>query len=131
LAVDDREIIQELDRISMRFVKRLSALVFKRKIVFCLIRKFTPALDPKDAIKVEKNIERGYVLHHTAAVVFIVGDSRAHAVQHDPVCTGEGIGDCLWGGGKVMLDRNRTQGNGCVWKSMSIFWKLSVWDTRM
>jgi hypothetical protein len=138
LEVDDREIIQELDRISMRFVKRLSALVFKRKIVFCLIRKFTPALDPKDAIKVEKNIEQGYVLPHTAAVVFIVGDSRialsearAHTVQHDPVCTGEGIGACLWGGGKVMLDRNRTQGNGCVWKSMSIFWKLSVRDTRM
>jgi hypothetical protein len=53
LAVDDREIIQELDRISMRFVKRLSALVFKRKIVFRLNRKFTPPLDPKDGIKVE------------------------------------------------------------------------------
>lgn len=33
LVVDDGQVIQELDRISMRFVKRISALVFKRKVL--------------------------------------------------------------------------------------------------
>jgi hypothetical protein len=50
LVVDDEQIIQELDRISMRFVQKISSLVFKRKIVFHLIRKLTPAMDPKDRV---------------------------------------------------------------------------------
>jgi hypothetical protein len=33
-------------------------------------------LDPKDRVKVENNLERGYVLPHPAAIVFIVGDRR-------------------------------------------------------
>ena len=39
-----------------------------------IIRKLTQALDPKDRVKVENNLERGYVL--PVAVVFIVGDRR-------------------------------------------------------
>ena len=116
LVVDDEQVIQELDRISMRFVKLISALVFKRKIVFHLIRKLTPALDPKDGVKVEKNLKRGYVLPHPAAVVFIVGDRRialsvesAQYALYNIILYAQvkGIGTCLWGGGKVMLDRNR------------------------
>ncbi|MBE0524993.1 MAG: hypothetical protein IBX40_11785 [Methanosarcinales archaeon] len=102
-------------RISMRFVQQISALVFKRKIVFHLIRKLTPALDPKDRVKVENNLERGYVL--PVAVVFIVGDRRialsvesAQYALYKMILYAQvkGIGTCLWGGGKVMLDINRT-----------------------
>ena len=115
--VDDEEIIHELDRISMRFVRLISTLVFKRKILYDLIRKLTPVLDPKDKVKVETTIERGYVLPHSAAIVFIVGDRRialseasAQYALYNMILYAQvkGIGTCLWGGGKVMLDRNRT-----------------------
>lgn len=48
---------------------------FKRKKLYDLIRKLTPALDLKDKVKVDNNIEQNYVLHHPVAIVFIVGDA--------------------------------------------------------
>ena len=65
----------------------------------------------------ENNLERGYVLPDPAAVVFIVGDRRialsvesAQYALYNMILYAQvkGIGTYLWGGGKVMLDNNRT-----------------------
>jgi len=77
VVVDDEEIIVELEQPILRFITRMYDLVYKPKIVFNLVRRITPALDPKDKVKIEEAIERGRTLGSIpAAVVFIVGDRR-------------------------------------------------------
>jgi len=116
VVVDDQEIIKELDRISIRFVLWIYRVFFKSKAVFNLLRRITPALSPKDKVKMENSLEKGYVLHNPAAIVFIVGDKRiglsvesAQYALYNMILYAQvkGIGSCLWGAGKIFLDRSR------------------------
>jgi NAD-dependent dihydropyrimidine dehydrogenase PreA subunit/nitroreductase len=116
VVVDDEEVIEEFDRIIMRFVSRIYKLFFKPKIVFNLIRRITPALDPKDKVKMESALERGHAIRKPAAIVFIVGDSRialsevsAQYALYNMILYAQvkGIGSCLWGNARVFLDRSK------------------------
>ena len=40
------------------------------------MRKLTPKIDPKDKVKIEEAIERGYNFKRPPAIVFIIGDKR-------------------------------------------------------
>jgi len=115
IVVDDEEIIVELEQLILRFITRIHDLVYKPKIVFNLVRRITPALDPKDKVKIEEAIERGRTLGSIpAAVVFIVGDRRialseasAQYALYNMIlyAQAKGIGSCLRGTGQLLLDR--------------------------
>jgi ferredoxin len=115
IVVDDEEIIVELEQLILRFITRMYDLVYKPKIVFNLFRRITPALDPKDKVKIEEAIERGRTLGSIpAAVVFIVGDRRialseasAQYALYNMIlyAQAKGIGSCLRGTGQLLLDR--------------------------
>jgi ferredoxin len=118
VVVDDGETISELDRIIVRFVGRIYRFIFKPRIMFSLIRMITPALDPKDKVKMERDIERGQTFNHPPPVtVFIVGDRRiglsevsAQYALYNMIlyAQSKGIGSRLKGTGPLMLDRSRT-----------------------
>lgn len=115
IVVDNAEIIEELEQIILQFVSRIYKLFMKPKLVFNLIRRVTPALDPKDKVKIEEALERGYTLSsNPAAVVFIVGDKRialseasAQYALYNMIfyAQAKGIGSCLRGTGQIFLDR--------------------------
>jgi nitroreductase/NAD-dependent dihydropyrimidine dehydrogenase PreA subunit len=116
IVVDDEEIIEALDRILLQSVSRIYNVVFKPKIVFNLIRRITPALDPKDKVKMESALERGHAFHHPPALVFIVGDKRialseasAQYALYNMIlyAQAKGIGSSLWGSAPTFLDRSK------------------------
>jgi len=116
IVVDDEEIIGELDRILLQSVSRIYNVVFKPKIVYNLIRRITPALQPKDKVKMESALERGHAFHRPPAIVFIVGDKRialseasAQYALYNMIlyAQAKGIGSCLWGSAQTFLDRSK------------------------
>ena len=116
IVMDDEEIIEALDRILLQSVSRIYKVIFKPKIVFNLIRRITPALDPKDKVKMESALERGHAFHRPPAIVFIVGDKRialseasAQYALYNMILYAQarGIGSCLWGSAQTFLDRSK------------------------
>ena len=116
IVADDRDTIEELDRITMQFVSRIYSAVFKPRVVFGLLSRITPMIDPKDKVKMENVLERGHNFHRPAAIVFVVGDPRialseasAQYALYNVMLYAQtrGVGSCLWGNGQVFLDRSR------------------------
>jgi nitroreductase/NAD-dependent dihydropyrimidine dehydrogenase PreA subunit len=117
IIVDDRELIDELERIVLRVTGLIYRTVFKPRLVFNLIRMVTPAMDPKDKVKIEETLERGSTLASIpAAAVFIVGDRRTALSESSAqyalynmilYAQSKGIGSCLRGTGQIFLDRSR------------------------
>jgi hypothetical protein len=113
VVVDDTEVIEELEGIARRFHSRAYDLFFKPKIVFELLRRISPAVNPQVRVKLQ---ERRYEEFSPAAMVLIVGDRRiafseasAQAALDQMTFYGQvqGVGSCLWGAGVIVLDRNR------------------------
>ena len=117
IVVDDDEIMEELDRILLRFVSWTYNLIYKPKIVYNLVRRIASASEPEKAKpKMESGLERGHAFHHPAAFVFIVGDKRvplseasAQYALYNMVLYAQvkGIGSCLWGAAEIFLDRSK------------------------
>jgi NAD-dependent dihydropyrimidine dehydrogenase PreA subunit len=115
IVVDDRAQIGELDRLVMKFVKRVYKILYCPKTIFALLRRLTSAFTPTDKAKMEHDISAGSTTRNAAATVFIVGDRRIALSQdsaqyalynmilyaHLP-----GIGTRLRGPGPIMLDRS-------------------------
>ncbi len=113
VVVDDEGLIEELERISVKFHLRIYKLFVKPRIVFNLISRITPALNPKIKAKFES---RRRDFFSPAAMVFIVGDQRihlsepsAHYALYNMILYAKvkGIGSCLWGAGKIALGRGK------------------------
>jgi NAD-dependent dihydropyrimidine dehydrogenase PreA subunit/nitroreductase len=112
IVVDNEEIIEELERVSIQFHLRMYKVFIRPKIVFNLISRITPALNPKIKARFET---RRHDFFNPAAMAFIVGDQRIafseasaqyalyNTMLHAQV---KGIGSCLWGAGKISLDRS-------------------------
>lgn len=111
--VDDREVIEALEGIVVRFNARVYRLFFKPGPVFGLLCRIAPDVNPKVRAKLEgRRTER----FNPAAMVFVVGDARiafseASAQAALDLMTlyaqVQGIGSCLWGAGRMILGRNR------------------------
>lgn len=117
IIVDDEDIMNEFERILMQYVLRTYRFIFKPKVVFNLIRKMTPKIDPKDKVKMEAAIKRGYNFPVAPAIVFIVGDKRialseasAHYALYNMILYAQtkAIGSRLRGQGLIVYDRNKT-----------------------
>ncbi len=116
--VDNQETIQELDQTILQYVSKTYNLIFKPKTLFNLIRKITPALDPKDKVKMETALKHGRILlSPPAAIIFIIGDKRialsnasAQYTLYNMILYAQtkGIGTRLWGAAEIYLDRNKT-----------------------
>ncbi len=116
IAVDDEAVMETLEWVHLRFVSRMYNIFFKPKIVFDILRKITPALDPKDKVKMEHVLERGSAFRHPPAIVFIVGDRRiglseasAQYALYNMIlyAQAKGIGSRLKGIGQILLTRSR------------------------
>jgi formate hydrogenlyase subunit 6/NADH:ubiquinone oxidoreductase subunit I len=117
VVVDDEAMMEELERIILQFVRRVYNLFFRSRIVFNLIRMITPAMDAKDKVKMESDLEKGDDFDLPAAMVFILGDTRialslvsAQYALYNMIlyAQAKGIGTRLKGTGQVFLDRSRS-----------------------
>jgi ferredoxin len=113
VVVDGREVIQELERIVIRFTSRIYRFFFRHRIVFELARRATTAVNPQVRAKLEK---RRQVRFNPAAILCIVGDRRIPFSEASAQAAldfvalyaqTKGIGSCLWGAGRIVLDRNK------------------------
>lgn len=116
IAVDDPVILDSLERILMRWVKRVYNLIYKPKFVFNLIRGFTPKVDPKDKVKMEAAIERGYNTKRPPVIVIVIGDKRvalseasAQYAMANIMYSAQArrIGTRMRGQGLLIYDRNK------------------------
>jgi nitroreductase/NAD-dependent dihydropyrimidine dehydrogenase PreA subunit len=117
IIVDDEDTIALLDRICTDTAAKIYRLIYKPKIVFNLLSKLTSSLKETDKVKFEHVIARGYTLHKPPAIVFVVGEkfvahSEASAQYYlynmMLYAQAKGLGCCLWGGGKLLLNRSKT-----------------------
>ena len=117
ILVDDPATMEALDRIVLRFVSWIYKLFYRSEIVFNLVRAITPAMDPKDKVKMESDLERGRTYDTLpSAMVFIAGDRRiglseasAQYALYNMIlyAQAKGIGSRLKGTGPIMLDRSK------------------------
>jgi nitroreductase/NAD-dependent dihydropyrimidine dehydrogenase PreA subunit len=117
IVVDDPAVIHELDQVTLQFVVWIYRLFFKSRSVFNLVRMITPAMDTKDKVKMEGDLERGSTFEQPpAAMVFIVGDRRiglsdasTQYAMYNMIlyAQAKGIGSRLKGTGQIFLDKSR------------------------
>lgn len=117
ILVDDPATMETLDGIIVRFVSWIYKLFYRSEIVFSLVRAITPAMDPKDRVKMAGDLERGRTFDTLpAATIFIVGDRRiglseasAQYALYNMIlyAQAKGIGSRLKGTGPIMLDRSK------------------------
>ena len=118
IVVDDQGIIKELEAIILSKVRLIYRLVMKPRLIFNLIRKFSPALDPKDKIKIEEALQRNSsLLSLPAAIVFVVGDKRIPLSEASAqyslsnmiyYAQSIGIGSCLRGAAQIFLNNSKS-----------------------
>ncbi len=65
--VDDRQVIGELERINLKFVRQVYNLFYRAAPVFRLLTRLTPAMQAKDKVKIERGLEDGRVFSHAPA----------------------------------------------------------------
>lgn len=117
IVVDDRARIEALDAIIMRFSAWYYNLLYRSRLVFKLISTFTPLVDAKSKVKMERGLARGRTFEVApAAVVFVVGDRRillseasAQYALYNMIlyAQAKGIGSRIKAAGPLVLDRSR------------------------
>lgn len=114
VVVDDERTIEEMERICVHHYSRVYNLLVRPRFVFNLLSRLTPALNPHIRQKLET---RRHDLFRPAAIVLIVGDRRIAFSEASAQCAldtmmlyawVQGVGSCLWGAGRLVLDRSRT-----------------------
>jgi NAD-dependent dihydropyrimidine dehydrogenase PreA subunit/nitroreductase len=116
IIVDDEGTIALLDRICTDTAAKIYRFIYKPTPVFTMLSKLTSSLKETDKVKFEHVMARGYTLRKPPAIVFVVGEkwvahSEASAQYYlynmMLYAQTKGLGCCLWGGGKLLLDRNK------------------------
>jgi ferredoxin len=117
IMVDDPALMEAIDGILMRFVRRIYNVCYRHKLVFNLLRAITPAVDAKGKVKLERGLEKGRTFDTLpAALVFVVGDRRillsVESAQYALYTMilyvqVQGIGSRINGGIPLVLNRNR------------------------
>jgi nitroreductase/Pyruvate/2-oxoacid:ferredoxin oxidoreductase delta subunit len=117
IVVDDEETIDDLDLIIQQWNARIYNAFYKPRFVHALLRRFWPKRDYLEAKpKLEAALDAGRAIRRLAAMIFIVGDKRtplsvdsAQYALYNMMLYAQvkGIGTCLWGPGRLFLNRNR------------------------
>jgi ferredoxin len=116
ILVDDPSVIDQLEEINLRFVRRTYNLFYRPRIVFGLLRRLTPAMQEKDKVKIEAGLDRQRVFSHAPAMVFVVGhkwiahsEASAHYALYNMIlyAQAKGVASAISGGGKLALGSNK------------------------
>jgi len=117
VVVDDPAMMEALDAVVMRFVRRVYTLFYRSELVFKLVGALTPAVDAKGKVKMARALAKGRVSETLpAAVVFVVGDRRillseasAQYALYNMILYAQarGIGSRINAAGPITLDRSR------------------------
>ncbi|MGD8793009.1 MAG: nitroreductase family protein [Anaerolineae bacterium] len=117
IVVDDRQILETLDAIIMRYVSWVYRLLYRPTLVFNLVRAVTPAIGPKTKVKMEHSLKTGRAFDSPpGALVFVVGDRRillseasAQYALYNMILYAQarGIGSRINGGIPLTLDRSK------------------------
>ena len=113
VVADGLEDMWDLEQVAIRFSSRIYRLLFQPRMVFALLDRLSTAVTRQVRAKLEARHSDRLA---PAAMVFVVGDPRiafseASAQAALDLITlraqTEGIGGCLWGVGKIALNRSR------------------------
>ena len=117
IAIDDDAVIAELDAVIQRWNRLIYRLFYQSRIVAWLIGSVWRVRDYVQARpKVEASLRRGHAIHRAAAMILVVGDRRtplsidsAQYALYNMILYAQvkGIGSCLWGPGRLSLNRSR------------------------
>ena len=117
VVVDDPKAIDRLEALTIAFNTRMYRLFFRPQPVYALMSRLSRAMTPQVRAKLEG---RRHDAFRPAAMVCIVGDKRvvfseasAQAYLDTITYTAyvRGIGSCLWGAGRTVLDRSKEARN--------------------
>ncbi len=74
---DDRELIQEFDRITLRKITRYYDLAFKNRLVFNFLESVTPNVNKIMRMKFQRSVELGTTFDSLpAAIIFVIGKKK-------------------------------------------------------
>jgi hypothetical protein len=111
--MDDRGIMASLEQTVISFNSRMYRLFFRPRLIFELLQRISPNINPEVRSKLEGRRED---LFNPAAMVFVVGDPRIALSEASAQAAldliafsaqVQGIGSCLWGAGMMILNGNR------------------------
>jgi NAD-dependent dihydropyrimidine dehydrogenase PreA subunit/nitroreductase len=117
VVLEEPEGICEMDRAVVGFTSLVYRLFYKSRPVFRLLGLLTPGMTSTDKVKMESVLARGQNFRSfPAAMVFLTGDRRTALSVESAQCAlanmfyyaqALGIAGCLFGPGKIVLDRSR------------------------
>ena len=116
ILVDDPNIMRQMDEIIMREVRWLHKMFFRFDVIFNLLSKVTPKVEPRVRAKLEHGVRAGTSMPTLPAVIaLIVGDRRvvlseisAHYALYTMILYAQtlGIGSRINASGTLNLDRS-------------------------
>jgi len=113
LLVDDARVLDELQAIGLRALRRIYNLFYRPKPVFALLTRLTPAMQEKDKVKLEACLADGRPFTVAPAAILVVGDaSIAHAEASAQYALynmilyaqARGLGSAISGGARLLLN---------------------------
>ncbi|UCC65518.1 MAG: nitroreductase family protein, partial [Anaerolineae bacterium] len=116
LLIDDPQVLDELQAIGLRALRRVYNIFYRLKPVFTLLTRLTPAMQEKDKVKLEACLADGRPFTVAPALIFVVGDaSIAHAEASAQYALynmvlyaqSKGLGSTISGGSKLLLNPSK------------------------
>ena len=116
IIVEDKSLINELEKECLAFINRVYKIIYKPKVIFNMMKKITPAANVTDKIKMERILKRGNIFQNAPALIILIADSRIvhtelscqYALYNMSLYSEAlGLGSCISGGGKSILSKNK------------------------
>jgi len=74
---DDQELIQELDRITLRKINLYYELAFKNRLIFNFLQSVSPSVNKIMRMKFQRSVKLGRTFDSLpAAIIFVIGNTR-------------------------------------------------------
>jgi NAD-dependent dihydropyrimidine dehydrogenase PreA subunit/nitroreductase len=113
---DDRELIRELDRITLRKITRYYDLAFKNRLIFNFLESVSPNVNKIMRMKFQRSVELGTTFDSPpAAIIFVIGNTKtlqaAESAQFAVYnmmlfAQAKGLGSCYLAAGQVVFSSN-------------------------
>ena len=116
IIVEDKSLINELEKECLAFINRVYKIIYKPKVIFNMMKKITPAANVTDKIKMERILKRGNIFQNAPALIILIADSRIvhtelscqYALYNMSLYSEAlGLGSCISGSGKSILSKNK------------------------
>ena len=117
IIVDDVEAIDLLDRVLLRYIRRIYNAFFRYGVMSTLAGLIGYSREHALAKpKLVTALDRGQAFRHPPAILFIVGSKRYALQEASAYCLlanvtyvaqTKGVGSCLWANGPMVIDKSR------------------------